>query len=93
MNTTLRIRRAQLRGAMTARQAREIAILRQGRRLVHAGAGSRLRAALAGITEYWTARDTSIQLRPAGPDSSDTLDPDIFLSANPIIPQPEIEVW
>ncbi|MDG4550835.1 MAG: hypothetical protein P9F19_08470 [Candidatus Contendobacter sp.] len=56
MNATIRIRRAQLRGAMTSGQAREIAILRQGRRLAHAGAGSRQRAALAGITAYWTSR-------------------------------------
>ncbi|MFO1423250.1 MAG: hypothetical protein U1F70_06290 [Candidatus Competibacteraceae bacterium] len=93
MSATPRIRRAQLRGAITSRHAQEIAILQQGRRLVHASVGSRQRAALAGITEYWTAHGTPIQLRPAGPDSGDTLDPDIFLAAKPIIPQPEIAVW
>lgn len=82
MNPTIRIRRAQMRGAMTARQAREIAILRQGRRLAHAGAGSRQRAALAGITEYWTARVSF----------HDALDPGISMLGNPIIPQ-EIAVW
>ncbi|MDS4029339.1 MAG: hypothetical protein RKO66_04620 [Candidatus Contendobacter sp.] len=92
MNTTFRIRRAQLRGVMTARQAREIAILRQGHRLVHAGTGSRLRAALAGITEYWTARDTPVQLQHAGRDSRAVLDPGAAGLGNSIIPL-ETAVW
>lgn len=73
MNATIRIRRAQLRGAMTARHVQEIAILRQGRRLVHASVGSRQRAALAGISDY---RTTPILFpRLAGEDAYDAPDP------------------
>ena len=73
MNATIRIRRAQLRGAMTARHVQEIAILRQGRRLVHASVGSRQRAALAGISDY---RTTHILFpRLAGDDAHDAPDP------------------
>lgn len=91
MSATIRIRHAQLRGAMTARQAREIAILQQGRRLVHASVGSRQRAALAGITEYWTTR--VLPPRLAGRDLHDVLGLGISALGNSIIPREEIVVW
>lgn len=67
MNTTIRIRHARLRGAMTARHVQEIAVLQLDRRLVRAGVGSKQRAALAGITDYQTTHVLPAQL--AGNDS------------------------
>lgn len=73
MNATIRIRRAQLRAAMTSQCAQLIAALQEGRRLVHASVGSRQHAALAGISDY---RATHIPpARLAGDDAHDAPDP------------------
>jgi hypothetical protein len=80
MSTTIRIRRAQLLGAMTSPCVRSIAALQQGRRLVHASVSSEQRAALAGITEYWTTRALSSRL--AGHDPRGALGLGVSLLGN-----------
>jgi len=68
MNATIRIRRAQVRAAMTSQCAQLIAALQEGHRLVYASAGSTQRAALAGITGYWAIE--AMSSRATGSDST-----------------------
>ncbi len=57
MNPTIRIRRAQLRAAMTSQRAQLIAALKEGHRSVYTSGSSKQRTALTGIAGYW-AMDT-----------------------------------
>ena len=57
MNATIRIRRAQLRAAMTSQCAQFIAALKEGHRSVYTSDSSKQRTALTGIAGYW-AMDT-----------------------------------
>ncbi len=80
MSITIRIRRAQLLGAMTSPCVQSIAALQQGRRLVHTSVSSKQRAALAGISEYWAAR--VLPSRLAGHDHHGASSPGISLLGN-----------
>lgn len=72
MNATIRIRRAQLRAAMTSQCAQLIAALQEGHRLVYASESSTQRAALAGITGYCAI--DALSLRPTGHDSASAVE-------------------
>lgn len=90
MNATIRIRRAQLRAAMTPQCAQLIAALREGHRSVYTSDSSTQRAALAGITRYWTSH--ALSPRPTGHDSPSAGELAVSLFDNPVISQGEIAV-
>jgi hypothetical protein len=91
MSATIRIRRAQLHGAMNLWCVQSIAALQQGRRLVNASAASKQLAALTGIGEYWITHALPSQ-EAAGHDRPGTLDLGNSLFDKPIIHQEEIAV-
>ena len=90
MSDTIRIRRAQLHGAMNLWCAQSIAAQHQGRRLVRASVASKQSAALSGIGEYWAAR--ALPSQPVGQDRPSALDLGISLFGSPVIRQEEIAV-
>lgn len=90
MNTSMRIRRAQIHGAMNLWCVQSIAALQEGRRLVRASAGSKQRAVLAGITEYWTPYTLFSPISER--DFHDAPDDEVHLRGNSVILQKETAV-